>query len=128
MNSKEEMDDLEKFNFYLNAEFELVESILFSNIVHKPSMHEINNMIDSIGKNKIERLYNHFHMSAITDDSYKQREYSIAIWQKWRLYFSKHMPKKKIAIEIYDYEVEVILCVYELTNDSSHPFVGKEVR
>src|SRR5690349_22545750 len=119
MNSIEEIDDLEKFHFYLNAEFELSESILLSNIVHKPSMHEINNMISSIGKNKVERLYNHFHMSTITGNPSKQREYSIAIWKKWRFYFNEQMPKKKIVIEIYDYEIEVILCVYELSDNSA---------
>lgn len=113
MNSTE-TDDLEKFHFYLNAKFEFFESVLFSDIVHKPSMHEINKMISSIGKNKTERLYNHFHMSAITDSPNKQREYSAAIWREWRLYFNKHMPEKEIAIEIYDYKVEIILCVYEL--------------
>ena len=108
-------EDLEKLNFYLCAKFEFYESILTSNVIRIPSHQELNNLLFSLKKREIEYLYNHFHMSAITENTNKQREYAILIWKNWRLFFSKNMPEKNIMIEINDCNFEVIIYVYEIT-------------
>jgi hypothetical protein len=106
-------DDLEKFNFYLHARFELFSSILLSSLIMKPSEREINKTISKIGKFETERLYNHFHMSAITNDATRQREYAVRLWNQWRTFFFNEMPHKNIVIEIIDQGNETILYVYQ---------------
>src|ERR1700689_2614220 len=82
-------DDLEKLEFYLGAKFQFHDSILFSNLVKKQSGKELITLINALGKYEVERLYNHFHISAITENADRQREYSIELWKKWRSLFSK---------------------------------------
>ena len=108
-------EDLDKLNFYLKIKFEFYETLLLSNGVKKPQAPEIKKMLNSIGKHEIECLYNHFHMSAISDSILIQKEYAIKIWNKWRSNFNQQMPDKKIAIEIRDYINEIILYVYEIS-------------
>ena len=110
---QEYSEDLEKYQFYLDAKFEFHESLLFSNLVKKPSLTDFIDIRSKLRKNEIERLYNHFHISAISENINKQREYVIEIWKKWRLFFEQEMQGKNIVIEIYDSENEVIIYVYE---------------
>lgn len=110
---QESIEDREKYQFYLNAKFEFCESLLFSNLVRKPSTSELFKMKSKLNKNEIERLYNHFHISAISENINKQREYAIEIWKIWRLFFIKEMRDKNIVIEIHDSGNEIIIYVYE---------------
>ncbi len=57
-------DDIEKFNFYLQAKFEFYEDILFSNLVRKPLIAEINKLKNEMKKYEMEKFYNHFHLAA----------------------------------------------------------------
>jgi hypothetical protein len=113
MNSQCQEDDLEKFKFYLGAKFEFCHGILFSNVVRKPSFEELAGITQKMRKNEIERLYNHFHMSSITDNITRQNHYCIEIWKQWRFFFNQNMPKKQIIIEIIDQISEIIIYVYE---------------
>lgn len=110
---QESVEDLEKYQFYLNAKFEFYDSLLFSNLVKKPSSSELVKIKSKLKKNEIERLYNHFHMSAVSANINKQREYAIEIWKKWRLFFVKEMLDKNVIIEIYDSGYEIIIYAYE---------------
>ena len=58
----QEGDDLEKLKFYLEGKFEFQDSVLFSNLVKKPTKQELSNLMNKIGKHEVERLYNHFQL------------------------------------------------------------------
>ena len=108
-------DDLEKLSFYLAAKFELHESILLSSLVKNPSDSERKDLMLRFKKNEIERLYNHFHMSAISENLIMQKEYALVLWSKWRMFFDMKMPEKNIIIEISDQKFEIIIYVYDVT-------------
>ncbi len=110
---QEATEDLEKLEFYINAKFEFCESLLFSNLVRKPSSSELAKIKSMATKNEIERLYNHFHLASISDNIAKQRKCAAEIWKAWRSFFIKEMKDKNIAIEIYDSNEEVIIYVHE---------------
>src|SRR5262245_46222496 len=113
MTSQYQDDDLEKLKVYLGAKFEFFNHILFSNVVRKPALPQLLEISQKMNKNEIERLYNHFHMSSITDNIIRQKQYCIEIWSQWRSFFNKHMPEKQIIIEIVDQTSEIIMYVYE---------------
>jgi hypothetical protein len=98
----------------LNSGFCFFEAVLFSNSVRKPEICELNKMVSKFGKKEVEFFYNHFHMSAITNDLNRQRDYSVMLWNKWRSFFNQKMPINQIAIEICDLGNEIILYVYEI--------------
>lgn len=106
-------EDLEKFEFYLKAKFEFCDSLLFSNLVKKPAYTQIKELKNKLSKFEIERLYNHFHISAISKNIKKQREYATEIWKKWRSVFDQEMQDRNIVIEIHDLMNEIIIYVYE---------------
>ena len=106
-------DDLEKLDFYLNAKFEFTESILVSNLVIIPERTEFIKMLNTLNKYEIEMLYNHFHMSSITEDINRQRKYVVLIWNRWRLFFEKNMSEKNIIIKINDSNFEVVIYACE---------------
>jgi|LakMenE01Jun11ns_1017448.scaffolds.fasta_scaffold9605231_2 hypothetical protein len=111
--------DKEKLEFYLDAEFYFQDGILFSNIVRKPSREELNSMKEKNSKQQIEKLYNHFHLQAISEDPKTQREVAVQIWNAWRHFFSIHYPEKEMVIEIHDFNIETIMYVYEIIRESS---------
>jgi hypothetical protein len=110
---QEFVEDLEKYCFYLNAKFDFFENLLFSNLVQKPSSAELYKIKSKLKKQEIERLYNHFHISAISENINKQREYVVELWKNWRSFFDTKMQDKTIIIEIYDSGNEVIVYIYE---------------
>jgi hypothetical protein len=106
-------DDIEKLNFYLNAEFFFIDDLLFSNLVYTPNLNKIKSLKTKYSKIEIEQLYNHFHLEALSDNIETQRKFSIELWQKWRAFFNDHMKTKSIAIEIHDAVNEIIIYLYE---------------
>lgn len=107
------IEDEDKFNFYLNAKFEIVHSLLFSNIIRKPSSKEITELKEKMSFLQIERLYNHIHLSALSAEKDTQVECAIKIWKKWRQFFNHNLKNCKIIIEISDHELETIIYVYQ---------------
>ena len=108
-------DDLEKLSFYLAAKFELHESVFLPSLVINPSYKEIKDLFLKLKKNEIERLYNHFHMSAISENLIMQKEYALVLWSKWRMFFDREMPERNIIIEISDQKCEIIIYIYDVT-------------
>ena len=106
-------EEIEEFQFYLNAKFDFHKSILFSSAVKKPNDPHLDELKSECKKIEIEKLYNHFHMSFITHDLEKQRYYANELWKKWRDFFNKAFPEKAIVIEICDYGQETIITVYQ---------------
>jgi len=106
-------DDLEKFEFYLDGEFEFIEELLFSNLVKRPQKEDLSALIVKLKKHEIEKLYNHFHMSAITFDLKKQREYATKLWEKWRADFDASIDKNHLVIEVFDDGSETTVYVFQ---------------
>lgn len=69
-------DDLEKLEFYMNATFDFFDSILFSSIITIPSKAYLNDLKNDMDYYEIEKFYNHIHLTAITTDPKRQREYA----------------------------------------------------
>ena len=106
-------EDQEYFNECMNAIFFFYkEKILLSDLTNLPTDEEMQNF----PPDQIEKKYNHFHLSFITPDLPRQREYAIEIWKNWRTNFDKLFPNKHIEIQITDDGSEVTLWVYCLKN------------
>ncbi len=105
-------DDLEKLEFYKTATFSIYRNIIFSSIVLS-SEDEINELRTGRKKKEIETYLNHFHLSAISLNLDRQREYAFILSQTWRASLNKNFPDKNIAIETKEYPQEIIMFVFE---------------
>ena len=108
------INDDEKLKFYLGANFFIYEKYLFSNLVRKPSPADLQELNKSMSIEDIEKLYNHFHMSALTEDIEIQRKLAAEISTKWRLFIDKELPNEPVSIRIAEEEGEVVIYVFRV--------------
>ena len=112
---KEEVDQ-EKLQCYLNASFDFFQNLLFLNFIRRPNSQDLSELRLRYRKHELERLYNHVHLSAISENAMTQQKYAIEIWKAWRLFLSDHFPEKKFCVNIEDFGSEIVIYVYQAQN------------
>lgn len=105
------MEDIEKLNFYKAAKFFIRDGYLFNTFSHLPSQVEFEELKKEYSKNELEKLYNHIHLSSITDNFYEQIDLGHVISKSWRRTLSMGIPEVDCIIELIDDGYEVVIYV-----------------